>query len=532
MFKRIITTPAFRSRVAWTVSALVIIPFALFFAADQLVVGPSDRAAGVVFGKEISREAFEEQRRLVKEQMEQQFGQLPEGLLTSMVTQVAWDRIMLLEEAKRRKLRVADQEIVAALQQIPVFQQDGRFVPERYHQILRASNQSPQAFEERVRADLLVQKLIGSARASTIVTDEDIRRAYEESREALTASLLLVEPSAFTDQAAAALTEEDLRTFYDAHADTFRIPEQVTMEYAGRTRQELAGGVSIADGDISAFYQDRQAEFTKEDGSPKSLEEAREEIRQQLTQEQVRRQWTELAIALEEDLDAKRPFEEIASQRGLPRKSVGPFPAGNAWVENGPEPAVLQAVTGLAEGQMSGVIETDNGLYVARVTKQEASRVPPLEEVRTQIKDRLVQERAREAAKRRAEELRTKLTERQASGLRFEEAALAEGVQPRAARFTRQDPIEPIGSVPAVNTAAFAAPLGELTPVLEAPNGFVILRPEERLPADMAQFTEAQAALREELATRKQNERVEALLQDIRARAKLKSFVDEQPQAS
>jgi peptidyl-prolyl cis-trans isomerase D len=527
MFKRLITTPAFRSRVAWAVSALIIVPFGLFFAADQLTTGPAGRAAGVVFGKEVSREAFEAQRRFVQERLEARFGAASQALQEAMVTQIAWDRIMLLEEARRRKFRVEDREVVEALRQIPLFQQDGRFAPERYRQILRAQNQSPQAFEERLRADLLVEKLIGSARAATVVGDEEVRRAYAESRETLAASFLLVEPSAFADQAAAALTEEELRAAYDARAETFRIPERLTVEYAGRTREELAAGLSVTDEEIGAFYQDRQAEFATEDGAAKPLEEAREEVRQRLIAERLRRPWTDLALELEEDLGAKRPFEEIAERRGLARKAVGPFPAGSPWVAGGPEPAVLQAASGLADGELSELIETDNGLYVARVTAREASRVPPFEEVRSRLRDQLVEERAREAAKRRAEELRAALTQRQADGLRFEEAALAEGLQVRTARFTRTQPIEPLGVVEAVNAAAFATPPGELTPVLEAPAGFVMLRPEERQPADMSGFAEAEAALRQELLIRKQADRLDALLQDIRARAQLKSFLEE-----
>ena len=535
MFKRLILSTALRRRTSWIIAAILILPFILFFHATSQAPskGPGG-IAGVVFGKEIPWAAFQEQRLWLRRQLENQLGsKVQEEALESLLTRSAWDKLMLVEEAKRTRRRVDDQELARFIQGIAEFQQNGRFIPERYHRFLRASGMSPQTFEGRLRNDLLVEQLVNSIKASVVVTDEEVRAAYTHAHEGLKASLILVDPATFVDEAAAALTEEEIRAHYDAHPEDVRIPEQLMMEYAGVSREELAAHIQLSEEEVDALYQDHQDQFAKADGTTKPLEEVTELVRQQLTNERVRKQLTTLALDLEEDVEVKLRFEEIVTTRALTHHSAGPLPAGNPWVPGGPEPAVLQAVAELGEGQMSSVIEAENGIYIARVTQRIPSRISAFDEVRGQIRERLVQERARERARTAAEALRAHLKERQAAGLRFEEVVVLEGVVPVTPEpFTRTQPIDPIGSVPAVNEAAFATPLGSLAEVIDVPLGFVIIRPEERFPADESKFAEVQAPLREELLSQRQSARVEEWLRDLRIRAKLRSFLDASPLGS
>ena len=46
---------------------------------------------------------------------------------TEFIDQLAWSRIILIEEAKREKLRVADKEVVEQLTSFPAFQRNGGF---------------------------------------------------------------------------------------------------------------------------------------------------------------------------------------------------------------------------------------------------------------------------------------------------------------------------------------------------------------------------------------------------------------------
>jgi peptidyl-prolyl cis-trans isomerase D len=529
MFKRLIRSKTLRRRTSWVIAAILILPFVIFFhATGQAPTRGPGGTAGVVFGKRIPWETWGQQQGWILQKLGDRAGEIPSEAFVPLVHQEAWNNLLLLAEAKRERLRVTDEELALSIQRGPLFQDEGgRFRPDYYWGYLQSKGMTPQQFEHLVRQDLLIEKLTTSVKASVSVSDEEVKAAYANAHERLQASVLVVQPDAFRDEAATTLTDEEVRAYYETHPDEFRLLEQIKLECAGASREELAARVELGEEGLRAFYQDYQAEFAKEEGALTPFEEVKDAIRQHLTQERVRKQLTALALDLEEDVEAALPFEDIVKSRALTQYSAGPLPAGDLWIPNGPEPAVLQAVAELGEGQMSRVIETDNGVYIARVTQRFPSRVPLFDEVRAQIREQLVQERAKEAARKAAEALRVKLTELRAAGLRFEEALHKDGaIPPRPASFTRTEPIDPFGFVPAVNRAAFDTPLGNLTDVIETASGFVIVRPEARLPSDPSLFAQEEAVLRQETLAQKQAAHFERWLKDLRSRAKLQSFVE------
>ncbi|MBI2104037.1 MAG: SurA N-terminal domain-containing protein [Candidatus Omnitrophica bacterium] len=529
MFKRLIVSHRMRRRVSWLIAAILILPFIFFFHATGRAPsrGPGG-TAGIVFGKPIDWDTFQDERRSVQRQFEEQFAAQFDALgelLQPMITGAAWDRLIVLEEARRRRLQVDDAEVAASIRQLPELQEEGRFHPERYHRLLQLSGTTPQAFESRIRRGLLIEKLVSSIRNAVTVSDEEVRAAYRKAREARTASLVLFDPAAAAEEAAAALTEEELRAAYGAQLDTLRVPEQLRLEYAGLTREEMSASLQLTDEDIRGFYDTHPDQFARSDGTLKPYEEVREEARRQLLEERARQRLATLAVDLEEDLKVPLRFEEIIAARGLSRHAAGPFPAGASHAAGVPDPAILQATEGLAEGRVSGVIDTGSAVYLARITQRLPPRLPPFEEARGEVRSTLIRERARAKVRADAEAFRNRVANE--PRLRFEEAALAAGIAPMPVEVRRGQPFDPIGYQEALNEAAFAVPLGGLTEVFDTPRGFALLRPETHLPADESLFAEEAQTFRPQVETERRNARLAEWLEEVRARAKLRSFVED-----
>jgi len=535
MFKRLIVSKTLRRRVSLIVALVIILPFMVFFSATGRAPsrGPGG-AAGVMFGKPVPWETFQEEQGWMGRRLEEPLAGLPESLRPTFVRQYTWERLMLLAEAQRQHLRVADTELAGFIQQIPAFQENGRFLPERYQRYVRAIGTTPQAFEASLRRDLLLEKLLNAIKTSVTVTDDEVKAAYTAAREQLRASLILIDPASFRTDAASGLTEEAVRADYDAHPNAVRVPEQIALEYAGASRDELLAHDQPSDAEVTAYYADHRDRWTKADGTPKPIEEVRDTVRQALQEERVHKQLTVLALDLQDDVDAHVPFDEIVKTRALVRHAAGPLPADSFGGPGAPEPAVLQAVAGLKEGETSEVIRGDAGVYLARVTQRIASRVPPFEEVHGEIRERLVTSRAGDAAAAHAHTVREQLQDALKNGTSFDEAARTLGLSPiQPPPFTRTDPIEPLGPVPAVNAAAFAAVDGALTDVIETPSQLVLIMAHERLAPDAASFTkDEQARLREETLAKKQQARTAEWMAELKSRAKLQSFLDDAPSGS
>jgi peptidyl-prolyl cis-trans isomerase D len=534
MFKKVIASPAMRQRVSWLIAGILILPFIFFFHASGQSPAPGQGGtAGKLFGKPVSWETFEEQRRWLRQSFERQLGGAVPDALLPMVDRFAWDRIMVLREAEREKIRVGDMDVAGVIAKIPAFQRDGRFEPELYQYYVRATGVGPQAFERRVREDLTIEKMMERVKGQVTVSDEDVAAEHLRREQRRTGSYLLFEPSAYASQAEAGLDERALRAFYESHLDAFRVPAQVTVEEAGKPRSAVEPPPAPSDEEVAQYFEDHKAEFVDAEGKPKPLEDSRDEARQRLVNERMDRRMNGIALDLAEALEAGWRWDEVVAAHGLAVRAAGPFPEGNMWAPGAPEPQVMQALQGLPQGQPSAPVTTPAGVFIARTIERAPERIPPFDEVREQVRDQALAERGREAARAEAEAVRARLEEQRAKGVRFEEALAAENRSAAAAGpFRRSDPVGELGQAPALAEAAFAAPLGSLTPVTETPRGFAILRPEEELPPASEMTEEQRAALRDEVLKEHQGRRVAEWQENLRKEANLQSFAPPPPVAA
>lgn len=524
MFKEFMRSPKYRRRLSLIIAGSLLLPLAFYFQASSKPPRGPGGAAGMMFGKPVPWDVFEAERAQLRRLFQQQFGDMAD-LMLPMLTQATWDRLLLLEEAKRRRMTIGDQELARTIEQDPTFQKNGRFDLPTYRMLLRAQGFTPQRYEERVRRMLLGQKLMQTITNDVTVAEEEVEATYRAEHEQRRALLVIVRPSEFTKEADKALTEADLHRAYEDHPDWVRIPEQLTVEYAGLSQDEAAAAPT--EEQIAAFYEEHAEEFLKDDGARQPLDEVRAQIQQRLAADGARRRLNTLLSDLEEDAEAKRPLKEIAAARGLTARTAGPFAVESAWAPTGLDPGFLEALRELPEGE-SRVIELAGGVYVARVASRLPSRVPPFEEVASQVRERLTAERAQALARERASALHARLTERIKEGWRAEEAMVSESWLPsQSVTLSRNGAIDSkLGVVPEINHAVFTTPVGQLSQVIETQAGFAFVRPEAVIPPDMTAFAAQKETFQQELLARKRTEQFEMWLQDLRARAKLQSFVD------
>lgn len=528
MFKKVLRLKSHRTVALWIV-VLLALPFLLFFhwGAGQSGSGPGG-TAGVIFGRPVPWERYDQAYRAIRRTLESQFAGNPvPDAFEPILRQQTWDRLILQEEARRR-VAVTDEELARDIQSQPTFQQAGRFDSALYFRFVRAMGFSPQLFEEHLRDDLRVQKLLEQAKAEARLTDEETRSAYANEHDRLRASLAVFPVDEFASEAARSLTEADLRAYYEAHPDAVRIPLQRTIEYVGLPAASILEDIPpVTEEAVQAFYEERRELFTKEDHAVTPLEEARDVIRQQLHEEAVRRRMQTAALDLQEDVEQGLRLEEISAKRALAIQTAGPIKAEAAAIPNGPTTPMLRAAFGVPLGQLTQVFETPMGVFLLRPQQEIPTAVPPFQEARGAIEPLAAEARAREKANARAEEIRTALLAARNRGLSVEEAFREAGVTPlRPLPFVRRGDIESLGEAPDVAAALFALKPGECSTVLAAPKAFVVGIVDERLPFDPDQFAKDRDAFRQTLLSTKQTEYLAQWVDALRQRARLTSFLE------
>ena len=190
MFRKLMQSRKLRSRTSWILAVVLVPPFIFFFhlfTSPTQQAGPTG-AAGTIFGQPVSWDRYLQHYVAVRRLWEDRLASNGEPVdlptsLEPLIEQAAWDRLILIEDARRTRLRVTDEQLAAAIRGDPLFQVNGSFLPERYNQYVRAIGLTPRTFEALLRDQLLMQQLINTVRSQVTVSDDEVRQAFLEANE-------------------------------------------------------------------------------------------------------------------------------------------------------------------------------------------------------------------------------------------------------------------------------------------------------------------------------------------------------------
>jgi peptidyl-prolyl cis-trans isomerase D len=386
-------------------------------------------------------------------------------------------------------------------------------------------------------------------------SDEQLAQFHEARQAQFTApeyralTFVTLEPEDLIDEID--VSEEDVAAAYDSRIGEFRTPERRTVEQllaseqakieqaaerlaAGASFEQVASeieGVSVdqlgtvSRGDLPAAFEEaifsqaegetsdpvnsafgwhifRVSEVRPEETVP--LAEAREQLERELALQEASERLPDFAAQLDDELAAGTELKEAARVLGLEAVSVpavdptGKDPEGEPVEALPPWPEFMQIVLETPAGETSLLEETDaGGYFVVQVEQVTEPRLKPVEEVRAVLVEAWQDERRRELAREKAEELRAQLDDG---------AALAEVL---ADTGLESNPIEPLrrdaagtdqGVNRAVVRALFATGPGDVADeVIEVGEGFAAVGTDEVIAADPAADPEGVEQLAREL---------------------------------
>lgn len=387
---------AIRDRVSGIVAIFVLgllaVPF-MFFGIDQYFATVPQDAVATVGDSEITRVEFQGEFQRYRAQLRARQGEAYDELqanspvarrefLESMI-----ERQLLVEYARKAGIAISPSTIAEVIRQVPAFQVDGQFSPDVYRQRVASGGRSVVTFEQDLARDLLVQQLPSSVSSSVIVTEADVDRWLRVQMEQRDVALLRIDSEPYLDPEA--VTDEKVRTYYDANTAQFMRPAEVSVEYVVLDTNEMAESLEIDDQELRERYEATRDRFmTPErrrashilvtDGEDRSDNEARQ-----------------LAEDLRQRIEAGEAFAALAGEY-----SDDPGSAGQGgdlgWIE--PDvmmPEFEEALYAIAEpGQVSDPVETEFGWHLIQLDEIDPPRGKSFAEARAEILDEIRAERA------------------------------------------------------------------------------------------------------------------------------------------
>jgi peptidyl-prolyl cis-trans isomerase D len=367
--------------------ALIILPFA-FFGVESYVsnVGTGNELAKIGDVK-ISPQQFQEALREQQDRLRAQLGgQFDSKLLDTPEARKAIlddlvDQRLLVLEANKRKLVAGDDAIRRTVGSIDAFKVDGKFSSERYEAALRNQGMTPAGFEAQLRQDLTVQQLAGALGQSGVVartvSDRVIAmqtetRNVQESRIALDGYLGQVK-----------LADGAAKKFYDENAKQFETPEQAKAEYLVLSMETIGAQMAVSDAEIKAWYDGHKDRYAvPEERRASHILVASEKV----GKDKAKSRAAELLAEIRKDPSS---FAELAK-----KNSDDPGSAAKGgdlgFFGRGMMVKPFEDTTfALKDGEISGVVESDFGFHIIKLTGIHAAKEKPLAEVRGEIEEEL-----------------------------------------------------------------------------------------------------------------------------------------------
>jgi peptidyl-prolyl cis-trans isomerase D len=291
------------------------------------------------------------------------------------------DQRLLLLEASKQRLFSSDEAIRTTIAGIDAFKVDGQFSGERYEAALRAQGMPPAGFEAQLRQDLTLQQLAGAIGQSTLVArtvSDRVLALQAEKREVMEYRLGL---DSYLDKVK--LADDAARKFYDANAKQFEMPELAKAEYVVLSMETIGAELAVTEAEIKAWYDGHKAQFQQpEERRASHILIASEKI----GKDKARVKAEELLKAIQKtpasfaDLAQKNSDDPGSASKG---GDLGFF--GRGMMVKPFEDSTFA----LKEGEISGVVESDFGFHIIKLTGIHAAKEKPLAEVKGEIEAEL-----------------------------------------------------------------------------------------------------------------------------------------------
>lgn len=431
-----------------------------------------------------------------------------EQALEQIINQRLVDR-----EANRLGLRVSNEDLRSTIAAERAFQVGGQFDVQTYEAVLGENNLTPAEFESLRRTELTMKLLRDMVTQAVVLSDAQMRQAYDQRNEQIAVAYLEVPSADFTGQIHP--TAQQVQKFYSDNGNMFREPERVKVDYILYDPIKLGEKVVPTDKEIAAFYK---AKFNTlfshpervraqhiliavtPDASAKSRQEAKAKAENVLAQLKKGADFAKLAAQNSDDPGSRDHGGDLGFfQRG---QMIKPFE---------------DAAFSLKPGQISGVVETRFGYHIIKVNEVTPARTDTVEQAKPRIVE-MLRARAgqRSAVAAQRQDLATAL-----GGAKLKDLADKRGLDVvTTPMFAQGEPIPKIERNPDFMSTVFKLGKGEVAAVNGRDTGLFLVQLVDRDPAHIPPLKQIEDRVRDALTRREAEDqarqRADALMKQIK----------------
>ncbi len=442
------------ARKIWLGLAVIIVPAFIFWGFGGAIRSREEtRVAGRISGKAITSQEYRDAMDAVKNQAMMQFGESFEEVkkYLNLETQ-AWQRLVLLSEAKKRGINASDNEVIAYVEKFPLFTRQGQFDKRLYTQVIQYEFRTqPRVFEEQVRQNIILSKLYKQATDSIRVNEEEIRSEYNKANEQMSLDYIAALPADFAADINPA--EAELKGYFAKNSLDFKQPMSFNADYVESDSEEKIKNFRLK--------------------------------------------------------SKKSGFEDAAKGLNLNLKSTGLFAQTDFIPGIGWSPEIISLLGRLNAGQSSPPVKIDKNFYSFKLKEKKEPYIPEFEKVQGRIRESFIREASAKTAQAKLQECLGELNALSKEGKNpdFSKPAKSRGLKSDSTGlFKYGSYIEGIGASDEFWNAASGLGENAYSGIISTPSGFYIVRLKEKVAVDEKKFAAEKEAFNRDLLERKKQE--------------------------
>jgi peptidyl-prolyl cis-trans isomerase D len=363
----------------------------------------SERASRVaqVNGKNISVQEFQQAHQQMIDKIRNAYGRgVDDKTLYSpdfkrKVLDDLIDKKLIQEMGKELGFAVTPEELSRTIQQIPVFQENGKFNHYRYQKILQMNRMTPEGFEAEQTITMVEERVKAFLNDFIKVEPEEVRNFYSFLNDEGNLNFLLFKKDDYKKQIT--VTPEQVKTFFNQNQSRYRTPVQVKVAYLDINPKDFEPKVAVTEKEIQEYYQQNQKNFTdpKKD-KPLALDQVQEKIRTVLKDQKAK----ELALQKADEL-----YDQVLSKGNLRvfGRDSKVLIKETEWMTSGQAGTGIEAIKdfnqkafSLKKGELAPVLDlgSPGGLVILQVTDRKESQPMTLAQAESRAKEDLLDEKA------------------------------------------------------------------------------------------------------------------------------------------
>lgn len=441
----------------------------------------------------------------VTPELEKQFG-LKKLAMENLITTV-----LMQQEAKQMGIKVSDEELASEIAKIPYFLKNGTFDKKQYEEVLAMNRLSPRSFEDAQRKELTIFKARKQIADKVSVSDQDALDEYKKRHDQVNLQFALITPEDL--RSAVSATDKELSAYLQQHEKEFRTREEISIAYVVLPAAKMIPKVTVTSEEMQTYYQ-KNIDRYQEKGEILPFEAVKDRVKKDsLTFKAAKQAYEAAAVALNANMKTA-DLSAVAAQLGVPVSETGLFTANNPPASLAGEQNLVSKAFFLKQGELGGPLESEKGVYVFKIKTRNPSIVPPLAQIKAAVTDRYVKEKSVELAAKKALDVQSKLKKGEKVDSLRETGLFS---------YSAKGEIPQIGTAPEIMETAFSLNSTSATPASPTQiNGrWYAIRLKNRVQGDMSKFTSEKSAIIQELLPRKQQHALEKWLKDLRSSAKI-----------